>query len=249
MSMNVNSAYTMQMQEAEYVNGYTAKNAKRKEKTEEITKQKEPSNIAQKNEDKLSEKAQNYLNNLRKKYGDYDFFIGNSTDELRELSKCGSKEFSVIFSKDEIERMATDEKYAAEKMQGVEGAVNMCRKICEEQGYVSAFDAFNAGNGTVNKVGIVSDDNGNMKLFAELEKTNEKQKERLEKSREKKAEAKKAEEKKASKKNPYEKKEEKTVKRTTVEASSMEELIEKIKNVDWDSVPESKSGDKFNFQA
>ena len=203
--------------------------------------------ISQKNEEKLSGKAQQYLKMLREKYGDYDFLVGNSTDDLKTLSKSGSKEFSVIFSNAELERMATDEKYAAEKMQGVEGAVKMCRRICEENGYVSAFDAMKAGNGTVNKIGIVVDDNGNTKLFAELEKSSEKQKERLEKAREKKADEKRAAEKKASKKSPYEKEEKDTVKRTTVEAASMEELIEKIKNIDWNNVSDSKSGDRFNF--
>lgn len=203
--------------------------------------------ISQKNEEKLSGKTQQYLKTLREKYGDYDFLVGNSTDDLKTLSKSGSKEFSVIFSNAELERMATDEKYAAEKMQGVEGAVKMCRRICEENGYVSAFDAMKAGNGTVNKIGIVVDDNGNTKLFAELEKSSEKQKERLEKAREKKADEKRAAEKKASKKIPYEKEEKDTVKRTTVEADSMEELIEKIKNIDWNNVSNSKSGDRFNF--
>ena len=93
--------------------------------------------ISQKNEEKLSSKAKEYLKSLREKYGDYDFLVGNSTDDLKTLSKSGSKEFSVIFSNAEIEKMATDEKYAAEKMQGVEGAVKMCRRICEENGYVS----------------------------------------------------------------------------------------------------------------
>ena len=132
-------------------------------------------------------------------------------------------------------------------MQGVEGAVKMCRRICEENGYVSAFDAMKAGNGTVNKIGIVTDDNGNMKFFAELEKSSDKQKERIEKYREKKAEERKAAEKKASKKSPYEKQEKDTVKRTTVEADSMEELIEKIKNINWNNVSDSKSGDRFDF--
>lgn len=203
--------------------------------------------ISQKNEDKLSSKAQEYLKTLREKYGDYDFLVGNSNDDLKSLSKNGSKEFSVIFSNAEIERMAADEKYAAEKMQGVEGAVKMCRRICEEEGYISAFDAMKAGNGTVNKIGIVVDDNGNTKLFAELEKLSDKQKERLEKAGEKKAEEKKAAEKKTFKKNPYEKDDKDSVKRTTVEANSMEELIEKIKKVDWNSIEDSKSGDRFYF--
>ena len=181
------------------------------------------------------------------KYGDYDFLVGNSTDDLKTLSKSGSEEFSVIFSNAEIEKMATDEKYAAEKMQGVEGAVKMCRRICEENGYVSAFDAMKADNGTVNKIGIVTDDNGNMKFFAELEKSSDKQKERIEKYREKKTEERKEAEKKASKKSPYEKQEKDTVKRITVEADSMEELIEKIGNIDWNNVSDSKSGDRFDF--
>ena len=203
--------------------------------------------ISQKNEGKLSSKAQEYLKSLRETYGDYDFLVGNSTDDLKTLSKSGSKEFSVIFSNAEIEKMATDEKYAAEKMQGVEGAVKMCRRIYEENGYVSAFDAMKADNGTVNKIGIVTDDNGNMKFFAELEKSSDKQKERIEKYREKKAEERKEAEKKASKKSPYEKQEKDTVKRTTVEADSMEELIEKIKNINWNNVSDSKSGDRFDF--
>lgn len=203
--------------------------------------------ISQKNEGKLSSKAQEYLKSLRESYGDYDFLVGNSTDDLKTLSKSGSKEFSVIFSNAEIEKMATDEKYAAEKMQGVEGAVKMCRGICEENGYVSAFDAMKADNGTVNKISIVTDDNGNMKFFAELEKSSDKQKERIEKYREKKAEKRKEAEKEASKKSPYEKQEKDTVKRTTVEADSMEELIEKIKNIDWNNVSDSKSGDRFDF--
>ena len=54
--------------------------------------------ISTKNEEKLSQKAQDFLKNLRAKYGNYDFMVGNGSDELRTLSKSGSKEFSVIFS-------------------------------------------------------------------------------------------------------------------------------------------------------
>lgn len=200
--------------------------------------------ISTKNEEKLSKKAQDFLKNLRSKYGDYDFMIGNGSDEIRSLSKSGSKEFSVIFSSAEIEKMANDEKYAAEKMHAVENSVNMCRKICEQQGYVSAFDSSKSGIGTINKIGVISDENGNMKFFAELEKTSSKQKERLEKSREKKAEEKKLAERKANKKNPYEKD---TIKRTTIEATSYNELLDKLEAFDWGKVADSKSGDRFDF--
>ena len=203
--------------------------------------------ISSKNEAKLSKKAQDFLKNLRSKYGDYDFMIGNGSDEVRSLSKSGSKEFSVIFSSAEIEKMANDEDYAAEKMHAVENSVNMCRKICEQQGYVSAFDADKSGNGIINKITITSDDNGNLKFFAELEKTSSKQKERLEKSREKKAEEKKIEERRAHKKNPYEKDTKDSVKRTTIEADSINEFLDKLEKVDWANVTDSKSGDRFNF--
>lgn len=203
--------------------------------------------ISPNNEEKLSKKAQDFLKNLRSKYGDYDFMIGNGSDEIRSLSKSGSKEFSVIFSSAEIEKMANDEDYAAEKMHAVENSVNMCRKICEQQGYVPAFDADKSGNGIINKITITSDDNGNMKFFAELEKTSSKQKERLEKSREKKAEEKKAEERRAHKKNPYEKDTKDSVKRTTIEADSINEFLDKLEKVDWANIADSKSGDRFNF--
>lgn len=211
--------------------------------------------ISGKNESKLSSKAQDFLKNLRSKYGDYDFLVGNSSDDLKTLSKSGSKEFSVIFSNAEIERMANDEKYAEEKMQGVEGAVKMSKRIAEENGFASALGE-NGENGTINKISIVVGDDGSTKIFAELEKSSDKQKERISKAREKKAEEKKAADKKAAekkakekleKKNPYMKDDKDSVKRTTVEATTVEELIDKIKNVDWSKVNDSHSGDRFNF--
>lgn len=201
-------------------------------------------NISKANEEKLSEKAQEFLKNLRKQYGDFDFFIGNSTDDLKALAKSGSKEFSVIFSSAEIERMANDEKYAKEKMQSVEGAVRMSKKINEEYGFLSAFGKKENQNGTINKISIVVNDDGSMKIFAELEKTSNKQRERIEKAREKRAE-----EKKTDRKNPYEKDDKDSIKRTTIEAASVEELIEKLRNLNWDNVAEAHSGDRFNFQA
>lgn len=204
--------------------------------------------VSAKNEEKLSQKAQDFLKSLREKYGDYDFLVGNSTDDLQAISKSGSKEFSVIFSSAELERMASDEKYAEEKMQGVQGAVKMCKRICEENGFLSAFDNGKGVNGTVNKIGVSVDDNGNMKLFAELEKTSSKQKERIDRAKEKKSEDKKQNER-VKNNNPYEKKDKDSVKRTTIEATSEEELIDLIKSFDWNKAKDSHSGDKFDFIA
>ena len=87
-----------------------------------------------------------------------------------------------------------------------------------------------------------------MSIFAELEKMSEKQKDYIEKLREKRAEEKKAAEKNEDKKvNSYKKDDNLSVKKVVVEASSEEELIEKIKNVDWNKVSGGKVGIRFDL--
>ena len=85
-------------------------------------------------EDKLSKKAQDYLADIRSKYGDYDFIIANDSDDKKALVKQSTKSVSVVFSTAEMERMAKDEKYAAEKLKNVNTAVKTGNKIAEEQG-------------------------------------------------------------------------------------------------------------------
>lgn len=245
----VDGAYTQSG--LSYLSGWLDK-VKKGFKDGTIDGSEQSSPISKKNEENLSKKAQDFLANLRKQYGDYDFFVGNGSDDLKALSKSGSKEYSVIFSSAEIERMANDEKYAKEKMDGVAGAVKMAKKVAEEYGFPSALDGKDGPNGTLNKITVSIDDNGNMKLFAELEKSSEKQRERIEKAREKRADEKKEAEKKDKtrhQRNPYMKNDKDTVKRTTVEADSMEELMQKIKDVDWNKVKDSRSGDRFDFMA
>ena len=88
--------------------------------------------ISKKNEEKLSTKAQKYLADLRKQYGDYDIVVGNRTDDMQALAKGQGKDTTVIFSNADIERMAVDKKFADEKMQGVAGSVKMAHKVDEE---------------------------------------------------------------------------------------------------------------------
>lgn len=88
--------------------------------------------ISKKNEKKLSTKAQKYLADLRKQYGDYDIVVGNRTDDMQALAKGQGKDTTVIFSNADIERMAVDKKFADEKMQGVAGSVKMAHKVDEE---------------------------------------------------------------------------------------------------------------------
>lgn len=123
-------------------------------------------------EQALSKKAAAFLEKLRKAYGDFDFIAGNAGDNLRALVKNSRKEFSVIFSTEELERMAADERYADEKINAMKGAVRMSRQINEQFGFESAF----AGNGvTMTRLGIFFHADSTTSFFAELEKQQERQ--------------------------------------------------------------------------
>lgn len=205
--------------------------------------------ISQTNESKLSSEAQEFLKNLRKQYGDYDFFVGNSTDDLKALVKSGSKEFSVIFSNAELERMASDEKYAQEKLQSLEGAVKMSEQINQQFGFERGFGKGNAASTQITKIGIVFQDDGTTKFFAELKKSSAKQSERIERIREEKR-AEKREEGKVKKEIQNYAKSGADARHTTVQANSMEELFEKISAIDWNTVKSEKipeRGGKFDF--
>lgn len=208
------------------------------------------SSISETNESKLSSKAQDFLKNLRSKYGNYDFLIGNSTDDLKALVKSGNKEFSVVFSNAELERMANDEKYAKEKLNCVERAVKMSEEINQKFGFERGFGKGNAASAEIIKIGIVFKDDGTTSFFAELEKSSAKQRELIEKTREEKRTEKKKEEKKAEKEIQNYSKSNTETKCTDVQANSMEELNEKILAVDWNAVKSEKMpeiGGKFDF--
>lgn len=244
--MNIGNVINGVNGQFDYLNGTSDSSVNRKSQIKADKNDKSvdnKNNVSKINEDKLSDKAAKFLDNLRKKYGDFDFIIGNKSEDIEALSKCGNKEFSVILSNEEIERMASDEKYAKEKMDGVFGAVDMCKKICEQEGYVSAFTDNKDAKGIVNKIGVVTDDNGNAKFFAEIEKLNDKQKERIEK---KKHDAKSAAEVMADVKK-YRSQSKDETKRTTLEAKDEEELLQKLVNIDWNKIADSKSGDRFDF--
>lgn len=158
---------------------------------------------------KLSEKAQKLLEKLRKTYGNMDFMVLAPGGDAKALLAGSTKEISVIFSAEELEKMASDEKYEKEYMDRVQGALRMSDEINKKFGYESAFGK-NGGNGEVTKIGISFNSDGTTSIFAELEKLSANQRERIEKAREEK--------------------------RTTVQANSMEELMEKIRKMDWNTI-------------
>ena len=118
----------------------------------------------------------------------------------------------------------------------------MSDEINAQFGFERVFSKTNGNADTDTKFGISFNSDGTTTFFAELEKSSASQKEYLEKLQEKKAE-----EKKEAKKKDQSKQIE--VRKTTVQANSKEELLDKIKNIDWDSTKpeENKIGGRFNF--
>lgn len=212
-------------------------------------------NKALNTEDKLSDKAKEYLKTLREKYGDYNFVIAEEGEEKAALVNKENKEFSVIFSSAEIERMAENKNYAEDKMDEVNRAIKMTRRINELFGFETTWgeDGDN-DHGSISQIAIRFHEDGKITILADLEKAADKQREIVEKNSKERAE--KAEEARAREneklKEAYgKKKDEHLVKRTQVSASTEEELIDKIMKIDWDSIKEEAvmPGDKINFEA
>ena len=184
-------------------------------------------------ESKLSAKAQDYIDTLRKQYGDYDFFVAGNSEERDQMLKKGDKDFSVVIDVDELERMANDDEYADGKIKQMESAIETAKRISKEFGYTED----GGENGTLTNLSIVLNKDGSTSFFAELEKSSAKQREQIEAAREKRAEDKKAAERKAEEKRTEEKKaesEEEQPKRISIAASSEEDLIKQLSSIDWE---------------
>ncbi len=184
---------------------------------------------------KLSAGAQKVLDELKQKYGNMDFMVADfeNADEARDILSRSSKEFSVLFSAEELEKMASDESYKEKNIGRIESAVAFSNRINEQFGY-------GTGDPTVGvkQVGVSFNSDGTVSYFAELEKVSERQRERIEESREKKAEEKKAEEKKADARTADYQRYGQATKSYYASADSEEELLEKLSEIDWSDVKE-----------
>lgn len=207
---------------------------------------------------RLSNKAAALLEKLRKTYGeDMDFMVADfsSTEEAKAALAHGTKEFSVLFSVEELEKMASDENIEQEYMERIQKALNMSDEINGKYGFESGFGKNNNGVSVTN-LAVAFHADGTMTLFADLEKSSALQRERMEKAeKEKTQQTEKTEKEKfqeyISQKadNPWMYSD---VKRTSVQADSVEELLEKIQAVNWDAVYAGYAGgepehSKLNF--
>ena len=223
MSMNVSTTTAAY---ANYQNNYKTGTANKKKETAQTTentklKKNTTESIAEKN---LSKAAQKMLENLRGSRNDMDFMVADfeNGDNAKDILAQSDKEYTVIFSKEEMEKMASDPKYYAEKMHSIEGALRMSDEINAQFGFERTFGKTN-GNADadtkITKFGISFNSDGTTTFFAQLEKSSASQKEYLEKIQEKKAE-----EKKEAKKKEQSKQIE--VRKTTVQANSNDPLAQ-----------------------
>ena len=187
-------------------------------------------------ESKLSAKAKSFLEGLRQKYGDYDFIVSNDLDASKTVGS--TKAYSVLLTNEELEKMADDEEYAKKVMGNVGKAVDTLKDLSEKD----------LGEGVeFSQLSVSFDDEGNMKLFAQLEKLSADQQERLEVAKEKRAE----EKKEAAQKAEDAAKEDVDAeppewsrilfKGADVEADSAEELLAKIFQIDWNKIDEEEA--------
>ncbi len=211
-----------------------------KQDTPDKTKETSSLETAKANEDKLSDKAKEFLKNLRETNSDFDFFVAGDNDDVQGMFASSTKEFSVALSNEDLERMAEDEEYAQKMLTAAGEALDMSDRITQQ------LDLEGKGV-SITKIGVNVNSDGSMSIFAELEKSAEKQRERIEQAREKRAEEAKDAEEDASKTGRGELDAGKmsrygseNILRTKVEALTEEEMIEQISNLDWNKVEQDQ---------
>ena len=250
MSMTINSVY----------NAYADSSARAAEK-KQAAENTQNRQIQKTDSPQLSSKAQAYLDKLNKSYDNMEFLVCNSGTDAKEVFSHSTKEVSVILSREEIEKMASDEKYAAEKMKGVQGALRMSEQINREFGYTSAFGRNGENADTrISRIAISFNDDGSTNIFAELVKSGRKQREQIEEARAEKRAQKKAADNRTQKKQQEKRLEEKAAdrysqtnadtKHTVVEAGSVDELMRKIAAVNWNEIraeSRTENGSRFHF--
>ena len=212
----------------------------------------------------LSEKAQKYYEQLKKKYGNYDFILVSR--DQKENAKANAAQYAnsfktvVLIDEDKIERMATDESFRKQYEGILSGAAAQMQQLKS---------SIEKSGASVKGYGMQVNDGGTLSFFAVLKKSSADQKTRIEKKGEQKRAEKKAAEKKAAKKEKEERLKGKSTEKTsdsksekvtdddtvTISAGSIEELVSKIEtynfNLRSDSVQtkeEKQVGQNFDFR-
>lgn len=226
-----------------YRSNYYDKAAQVKKEAETAAAAKTKKTGASKNKVELSRSAQNLLKELKKSYGNMDFIVADyeTDEEAASYLSRGAGEYSVLITPEELEKMAADEDVKNKNLKTLDDAVSQLKAMKDKLGDKAD---------QVTRLGVAIGDDGSVSYFAELEKVSEKQRERIDRQRAEKKEAAAEEAKKAEAKR--EEGPEKTyshAKRTTVYAGSVDELMDKIGKVDWNTVKEGAqaNGQRFDL--
>lgn len=198
----------------------------------------------------LSDDAVKLLKELKKTYGNTDFIVADyeTDEEAAAYLSRGRSPYSVLITPDELEKMAADENAKKENLKVLDDAFAKLDQMKEQLGEKGQ---------EVSRVGVSIGNDGEVSYFAELEKVSEKQRERIEEQRESNREKNREEMKEMARKKmdelmgkgPASMPGREPVKRTTVQASSVDELLEKIGQVNWNEVPDEiiPSGHRFDY--
>ena len=174
-------------------------------------------------------KAAKYYEQLKKKYGNYDFILVSR--DQKENAKANAAKYAngyktvVLIDEDKIEQMATDEKFRKQYEGILSGAAAQIQQLKT---------SLQSSGANVKGFGMQVNDGGTLSFFAVLKKSSAEQKARIEKKGEQKRAEKKAAEKKAAKKEKEEQLKEKraesddTEETVTITANSIEELLSRI---------------------
>lgn len=230
-----------------YQNNYYKSMKSSKTDSKTVTKVKESEGASRKKVE-LSDNAKKLLKEMQKTYGNTDFIVADyeNEEEAAAYLSRGTSKYSVLITPEELEKMASDENVKTENLKTLDNAFAKLDEMKAQLGEKGQ---------EISRLGVVLGDNGEVSFFAELEKSSQMQRERIEKTRESNRE----EAKEELKEKAQEKMDELRgggagslpgrfpAKRTTVYGSSIEELLEKINKVDWDRVAEPSVSSGYHF--
>lgn len=188
----------------------------------------------------LSEKAQKYYEELKKKFSNMDFILVSK--DMKETAKAQAGKYAnpnklvVLVDEEKIERMAEDEKFRNQYENVIRNAGIKLPQIKNSLG---------SNASSVKAFGMQVNDGGNASFFAVVDKSLAAQRVRIKKNAEKKAQEKKETAKKEAKEAAEEKLAQKRADNkenadlVTVTASSIEELMQKINDVIYEGMSDS----------
>jgi len=198
---------------------------------------------------KLSETASSYYEELKAKHRDVEFVLVDdanvATAKEQSANINSNKSMIVLISEDEVEQMATDETVRAQNEKLITDAKAQMPDLLKQL----------KGSGTeVKSFGMEFNDDGTASYFAVVDKSMAAQKERIENKVEEKRAEKKADAKEAAAEKAENRRTGRKEDLTTITASSMDELIRKIKDTmymtkaDTIMTPQEKMiGQSFDF--